>query len=99
MLMPSYYRDVTQFLDNVANWTQPLDGKVYVIPESEYANLKRKQALEEIKILENRATSYEGTAASIRKTVKELKIEAGLLPAKEEEEAAGTPASLDASQS
>jgi len=97
MLYPTtHYRDITEFFNNFANWTHPLDGKVYVIPESEYKDMKRKQALEQIKVLESRALSYENSAISIRKTINELKEEAGLLPADKTEDK--ETASLDASQ-
>ena len=51
---------------------------VYVISDSEYKRYRQAQTLEEIALLERRAKSYESTAASIRKTILELKAEAGL---------------------
>ena len=82
-MYPSFYNSVVQFLDNPLNHTLPLDGKVYVISDSAYKEHKQRQAEEEIRVLESRAESYEKTAASIRKTILELKDEAGLLPAEE----------------
>lgn len=79
----NYYNSVVEFLDNPFNHTLPLDGKVYVISDSAYKEHKQRQAEEEIRILEQRAASYERTAASIHKTILELKQEAGLLPAEE----------------
>ena len=97
-MFPTPYHDVTQFFSNFANWTHPLDGKVYVISDAEYKKVKQKQVMKEIAVLEERALSYEQAAERTRKTVTEMKVEAGLLP-EEQPEAAGTPASLDASQS
>ena len=54
------------------------DKSVYVISDSEYKRYRQAQTLEEIAVLERRAKSYESTAASIRKTILELKAEAGL---------------------
>lgn len=82
-MYPSFYNSVVEFLDNPLNHTLPLDGKVYVISDSAYKEHKKHQAEEEIRILERRAESYEKTAASIHKTILELKQEAGLLPAEE----------------
>jgi murein L,D-transpeptidase YafK len=97
-MFPTPYRDVTHFFSNFANWTHPLDGKVYVISDTEYKKVKQEQVLKDIAVLEERALSYEKAAERTRKTMAEMKQEAGLLPA-EQPEAAGTPASLDACQS
>ena len=86
-MFPSYYNSVVEFLDNPLNHTLPLDGKVYVISDSAYKKHKQHQAEEEIRILERRAESYEKTAASIHKTILELKQEAGLLEPAEEPDA------------
>ena len=94
MLTHAHYQDITHFLSNFSNWTHPLDGRVYVIPDSEYKELKQEQALEDIKLMELRALSYEKTALLIRENVKKLKKEVGLLP----EETASETAPLSASQ-
>ena len=93
MILPPSYEDVTRYFKNFNN-ILPIDGKVYVISDSEYKTYQKKQALEEIAVLESRAISYEDTAASIRKTIIELKKEAGLIPEDPQDNA---PASLDAS--
>ena len=54
------------------------DKSVYVISDSEYKRYRQAQTLEEIAVLERRAKSYESTAASIRKTILELRAEADL---------------------
>jgi len=80
--MSTFYNSVVEFLDNPYNHMLPLDtlgGKVYVVSDSQYKEYKQKQALDEIAVLERRAASYEKTAASIHKTILELKTEAGLL--------------------
>ena len=94
MLSHTHYQDITHFLGNFSNWTHPLDGKVYVIPDSEYKELKQEQAREDIKLMELRALSYEKTALLIRENVEKLKKEVGLLP----EETAAETAPLSASQ-
>ena len=59
-------------------------NSVYVISDSEYKKYQQQECLKEVEILENRARSYEETAASIRETILELKTEAGLLPQSEQ---------------
>ena len=52
---------------------------MYVISDSEYKKYKQNEALKEIDVLEGRAASYEKAAASIRRTIAELKQENDLL--------------------
>ena len=59
----------------------PTTESVYVISDSEYKELRKKQAVEEITTLEKRLKAYENTADSLRETITELKQEHGLLPA------------------
>ena len=95
MLSHSHYQDITHFLGNFSNWTHPLDGKVYVISDSEYKELKQEQVREDIKLMELRALSYEKTALLIRENVEKLKKEVGLLPEGTTEEKSPLSASQD----
>ena len=63
----------------------PTTESVYVISDSEYKELRKKQAVEEITTLEKRLKAYESTADSLRETITELKQEHGLLPAASED--------------
>lgn len=58
----------------------PTTESVYVISDSEYKELRKKQAVEEITTLEKRLKAYESTADSLRETINELRTEHGLLP-------------------
>ena len=57
-----------------------MGGNVYVVSDAQYKEYKQKQANDEIAVLEKRAVSYEEAALSLRKTIHEIKQEAGLLP-------------------
>ena len=78
-----FYNTPFQLLDSLSQL--PFGSNVYVISDSEYKEYKQKQATQEIEVLEERAKSYEKTAMSIRKTILELKQEAGLLPKAEDD--------------
>ena len=76
-MLSLYHSTVDSLFDNLV--PRSYGGKsVYVISDSEYKRYRRQQALDEIAVLEQRAQSYESTAASIRNTIHELKVEAGL---------------------
>ena len=74
-----YYNSPFQLIDNILN-ISPLQENVFVISDSQYKELKQKQAEDEISVLERRIQSYESTAQSLRETVLELRKEHGLLP-------------------
>ena len=78
-----FYNTPFQLLDSLSQL--PFGSNVYVISDTEYKEYKQKQAAQEIEVLEERAKSYEKTAMSIRKTILELKQEAGLLPKAEDD--------------
>ena len=76
----SYYRTPFQIRNHISAFDQmPFGSEVYVVSDSEYKKYKQQQAKEEIEVLENRAQSYEKTALSIRKIIKELREENSLL--------------------
>ena len=65
--------------------TLPFGGDVYVISDAKYAELKQKQAADEIAVLNKRLLSYEAAADKLRETINELQTEHGLLPEATEE--------------
>ena len=73
-----FYHTPFQLLESLT--TAPFGSNVYIVSDSKYKEYKRKQANDEIALLEKRAAAYEDAAASLRKTVLEIKQEAGLLP-------------------
>ena len=68
-----------QLIDNLMQ-LPPLQENVYVISDSQYKELRKTQAVEEITTLEKRLKAYEKTADSLRETINELRTEHGLLP-------------------
>ena len=74
----SYYRTPFHMLASLSQL--PFGNDVYVIPDSEYKELKRKEAEKEIEILRNRAAAYRETADVIDKDIEEIQKRAGLLP-------------------
>lgn len=63
----------------------PFGGDVYVISDAKYAELRQKQAADEIAVLQKRLLAYESAANQLTKTINELQIEHGLLPKASEE--------------
>ena len=74
----SFYSTPFHLINDLAN--VPFNSSVYVISEDRYKELKKKQAADEIAVLENRALHYEKAADRIRETIVDLQKEAGLLP-------------------
>ena len=58
--------------------------RVYVISDSQYADVQRSQAERQIQSLENRAADYQRNLDIVQATITELKTEHGLLPASED---------------
>ena len=63
----------------------PFGGDVYVISDAKYAELKQKQAADEIAVLNKRLLAYEAAADKLKETINELRIEHNLLPEATEE--------------
>jgi proline racemase len=63
----------------------PFGGDVYVISDAKYAELKQKQAADEIAVLNKRLLAYEAAADKLKETINELRIEHDLLPEATEE--------------
>ena len=64
----------------------PFGSDVYVISDSEYKKIRKKQAEDEIAVLQNRLEAYDRSARSLQETIDELRKEHGLLTAAEEKE-------------
>ena len=79
-----YYNSPFQLIDNIMN-ISPFEERVYVVSDTQYRELRKNQAEDEIKTLEKRLQSYESTAECLRETISKLKEEHGLLPAASED--------------
>ena len=82
----SYYRNPFTLIDDLMTIPPMFGQQVYVVSDEQYKEYRKKQAEDEIAVLEKRLSSYESTAASLRKTIDEIKSEHGLLPEAEAEE-------------
>ena len=84
-MLPYYFKSAFDLIEASTQLPKVVNGNtVYVISDTEYKKYQQAEALKEIEVLENRALSYEKTAASIRETIVELQTEAGLLPPSEQ---------------
>ena len=84
-MLPYYFKSAFDLLEASTQLPKVVNGNtVYVISDSDYKKYQQADCLKEVEVLENRALSYEKTAASIRQTIIELKEEAGLLPQPEQ---------------
>ena len=80
----SYYRNPFTLIDDLMTIPPMFGQQVYVVSDEQYKEYRKKQAQDEIAVLEKRLASYESTAASLRKTIDEIKGEHGLLPEAED---------------
>lgn len=69
----SYYRNPFQLIDNIMQL--PFGSDVYVISDSEYRKIRKKQAEDEIAVLQKRLEAYERSALSLQETIDELRSE------------------------
>ena len=69
----SYYRNPFQLIDNIMQL--PFGSDVYVISDSEYKKIRKKQAEDEIAVLQKRLEAYERSALSLQETIDELRSE------------------------
>lgn len=67
--------------DMLTGLGSPFREKVYVVSDSQYNDMRKQQALEQIRVLETRAEDYQRNLDILHATVAELKKEHGLLPA------------------
>ena len=84
MLSNSLYRNPFQLIDSVMQ-LPPFGTDVYVISDSEYKQIRKKQAEDEVATLQKRLEAYERSAESLKATITELQTEHGLLPPASEE--------------
>jgi prefoldin subunit 5 len=69
----SYYRSPFQLIDNIMQL--PFGSDVYVISDSAYKKIRKKQAEDEIAVLQKRLEAYERSALSLQETIDELRSE------------------------
>ena len=69
----SYYRSPFQLIDNIMQL--PFGSDVYVISDSEYKKIRKRQAEDEIAVLQKRLEAYERSALSLQETIDELRSE------------------------
>ena len=69
----SYYRSPFQLIDDIMQL--PFGSDVYVISDSEYKKIRKKQAEDEIAVLQKRLEAYERSALSLQETIDELRSE------------------------
>ena len=81
----SYYRNPFTLIDDLMQ-LPPVFGQtpIYVVSDEQYKQYRKKQAEDEIAVLEKRLASFEKSAESLRETIDEIKAEHGLLPAAED---------------
>ena len=84
MLSNSLYRNPFLLIDSVMQ-LPPFGTDVYVISDSEYKQIRKKQAEDEVATLQKRLEAYERSAESLKATITELQTEHGLLPPASEE--------------
>ena len=82
-MLSLYNRTPFHLINNMSQI--PFGGDIYVISDAKYAELKQKQAADEIAVLTKRLLSYEAAADQLKETINELQIEHGLLPKATEE--------------
>ena len=81
--MSTFYRTPFHMLQSLSQL--PFGNSVYVISDSQYQEIKQREAQKEIDLLTKRAVSYRETADLIEKEIEQLRTEAGLLPASTDE--------------
>ena len=79
--MTTWYRTPFHLLHSLNQL--PFGSDVYVVSDTQYQELKQKEAKQEIEILESRVKSYRKTADLIEQEIESIQKEAGLLPPSE----------------
>ena len=69
----SYYRSPFQLIDDIMQL--PFGSDVYVISDTEYKKVRKKQAEDEIAVLQKRLEAYERSAISLQETIDEIRKE------------------------
>jgi hypothetical protein len=78
----SYYQSPFQMLTALSSI--PYGKDVYVVSDSQYQELRQKEASKEIEILRGRAAAYRKTADLIEDDIMRIQKEVGLLPSSDE---------------
>ena len=81
----SLYRSPFHLIDSVMQLPPFGSDNVYVISDSEYKKIRKKQAEDEIAVLQKRLEAYDRSARSLQETIDELRKEHDLLPEASEE--------------
>ena len=81
--MSTFYRTPFHMLQTLSQL--PFGNDVYVISDSQYQEIKQREAQKEIDLLTSRVASYRKTADLIEKEIEQLRTDAGLLPASTDE--------------
>ena len=82
--MSFYNRSPFHLIDDI--FSLPATQNVVVVSDAQYKEYKAKQALDEIKVLENRAEHYEKSAVSLRETIASIRKEFDLIASEEQKE-------------
>lgn len=78
----SYYQSPFQMFTSLS--TIPYGKDVYVVSDTQYQELRQKEASKEIEILRGRAAAYRKTADLIEDDIMQIQKEVGLLPSSDE---------------
>ena len=78
----SYYQSPFQMLTSLS--TLPYGKDVYVVSDTQYQELRQKEASKEIEILRSRAAAYRKTADLIEDDILRIQKDVGLLPSSNE---------------
>ena len=79
MFTTSIYNNPFRLIDDLMQ-LPPFGSDVDVISDSKYKEVRKKQAEQEIAVLQNRLEAFERSADSLKTTIAELQTEHGLLP-------------------
>jgi prefoldin subunit 5 len=82
-MLSLYNRSPFHLINNTSQI--PFGGDVYVISDAKYAELRSKQAADEIAVLQKRLDAYTKAVDQLKETINELQIEHNLLPEATEE--------------
>ena len=75
--MSSYYHSPFYMLTSLNHL--PFGSDVYVVSDTQYQELRRKEAQKEIELLISRAAAYRKTADLIEQEINQIKKDVGLL--------------------
>ena len=82
--MSFYNNSPFRLIDDI--FSLPTTQSVVVVSDAQYKEYKAKQALDEIRVLQNRAEHYEKSAVSLRETIASIEKEFDLITPEETKE-------------